>query len=68
MEHQAVLFALVSGLCLIILLLRKKQLLFKSIFSKNMTIELDKTDKKLGLITLFSFLYFMMALFKNIVI
>lgn len=44
MEHLAVLFALIPGICLIFLQLRKKLPLFGNILSQKMTEYLDKTD------------------------
>lgn len=66
MEHQAILFALISGICLIVIQVRKKPSLFASILSQKMTVNLDKTDKKLALIALISFLYCVVALFKSL--
>ena len=68
MEYQTVLFALISGFCLLIIQLRKNRPFFGKILSEKMTVDLDKTDKKLALIALISFLYCLVTLLKKHVI
>ncbi len=68
MENQAIFFALISGLCLVVILLRKKLPPFRSMLSQKMIFDLDKTDKRLALIALISFLYCLVALGKSPVI
>ncbi|MFT5728067.1 MAG: hypothetical protein ACI8PB_002218 [Desulforhopalus sp.] len=68
MENQAILFALISALCLIVILLRKKLPPFRSMLSQKMIFDLDKIDKRLALIALISFLYFLVSLGKSPVI
>ena len=68
MENQAILFALISALCLIVILLRKKLPPFRSMLSQKMVFDLDKIDKRLALIALLSFLYCLVALGKSPVI
>jgi len=68
MENQAILFALISALCLIVILLRKKLPPFRSMLSQKMVFDLDTTDKRLALIALISFLYCLVSLGKSPVI
>ncbi len=68
MKHQAIIFALISGLCLIIIQLRKNRPFLGRILFQKMTFDLDKTDKKIALIALISFLYCINTLAKNSVI
>lgn len=65
MKYQAIIFATISALCLIIIQLRKKRPFFGRILFQKITGDLDKTDKKLALIGLISFLYCMVTLAKN---
>lgn len=68
MKYQAIIFALISGLCLIIIQLRKNRPFFGRILYQKLTVDLDKTDKKLALIALISFLYCLVTIVKNSVI
>jgi hypothetical protein len=65
MAYQTILFASISGLCLIIIQLRKKRPFFGKILSQKLTVDFDKTDKKLALIALISFLYCLVTLLKS---
>lgn len=65
MEYQTILFVLISGFCLTIIQLRKKRPFLGKILSQKLTVDFDKTDKKLALIALISFLYCLVTLLKS---
>lgn len=56
MEYCAAFFGIISGVSLISIQLRKKLTLFGSILSPEMNKNLDKTDKKLAIISFASFI------------
>lgn len=55
-EVLAVLSGIISGLCSMAILLRKKLPLFGTLFSPKLKEELDATDKRLALTALIFFL------------
>ncbi|MCP3892198.1 MAG: hypothetical protein GY702_25505 [Desulfobulbaceae bacterium] len=62
MKVVALIFAVLSGCCLVLIQMRKKLPLFGSISSPKLHCELDKTDKKLALAALMAFLVCILSL------
>lgn len=55
-EFLALICAIIAGVCLMVILMRKKLPLIGTILSPKIKEELDSTDKKLALTALFFFL------------
>jgi hypothetical protein len=65
LEFVVIAPSFLSGVCLTIIAVRHRTALLGGLFSSEMRVDLDRTDKQLGLAALVFFVLFIVALFAT---